>query len=90
MAESQCGFQNKMSTTHAILNVLTASCDQYKGNSFVCAILLDFQKAFDTVFHTSLLSKFEHYGNREVAYKVMSSFLSERQQYLSHQDLQSK
>ena len=57
LAESQYGFQNNMLTTHAILEVLTTSYDQINNNKFTCIILLDFQKAFDTVCHTSLLSK---------------------------------
>ena len=38
-----------MFTTHAILDVLTTSYDQNNDNNFLCVILLDFQKAFDTV-----------------------------------------
>ena len=65
-----------MSTTHAILDVLTTSYDQLTDNNLTCVILLDFQKAFDTVSHTSLLSKLEHYGTgiRGFAHKLMSSF----------------
>ena len=79
-----------MSPTHAILDVLTTSYDQINDNNFTGLILLDFQKAFDTVCHTSLLSKLEHYGIRGVALKLMSSFLFGRQQYLAHQDMQSE
>ena len=79
-----------MSTTHAILNVLTTSYDQINDNNFTGVILLNFQKAFDTICHTSLFSKLEHYGIRGVAYKLMSSFLFGRQQYLAHQDMQSE
>ena len=58
-------------------------------NNFTCVILLDFQKAFDTVCHTSLSSKLEHCGVRGVAHKLMSSFLFGRQQYFAHQDMQA-
>ena len=71
-------------TTHAILDVLTASYDQFNDNNFTCVILFDLQKAFDTVCLTSLLSKLEHYGIRGVAHKLMISFLFGRQQYLAH------
>ena len=79
-----------MSTTHAILDVLTTSYDQINDNNFTGVILLDFQKAFDTVCHTSLLSKHEHYGIRGVVHKLLSSFVFGRQQYLAHQDMQSE
>ena len=90
LVESQYGFQNNISTTHAILDVLTTSYDQINANNFTDVILLDFQKAVDTVCHTSLLSKLEHYGIRGVAHKLRSSFLYGRQQYLFHQNMQSE
>ena len=81
-----------MSTTHAILDALTTFHDQINDNNFTCVIVLDFQKAFDTVCHTSLLSKLEHYGTGigGVAHKLMSSFSFGRQQFLAHQDMQSE
>ena len=88
LIESQCGFQNNMSTTHAILDVLNTSYDQINDNNFTCVILLDFQKGFNTVYRTSLLGKLEYYGIRGVAQKLMSSFLLARQQYFAHQDMQ--
>ena len=79
-----------MSTTHAILNVLTTSYHQINDNNFTCVILLAFQKAFDTACHTSLLSKLKLYDIRRVALKLVSSFLFGRQQYPAHQDMQSE
>ena len=79
-----------MSTTHAILDVPTTSYNQINDYNSTGVILLDFQKAFDTACHTSLLSKLEHYGIRGVAHKFTSSFLFGRQQYLAHQDMQSE
>ena len=77
-----------MSTTYAILGILTTSYNQINDNNFTCVTLLDFQKAFDTLCHTSLLSKLEHYGIRGVAHKLKSSFLFGRQQYFAHEDMQ--
>ena len=79
-----------MSTTHAILNVLTTSYDQINDNKLIAQYYQIFKKIFDTVCHTSLLSKLEHYGIRGVAHKLMSYFLFGRQQYLAHQDMQSE
>ena len=79
-----------MSTTHAVLDVLTSTCDQINNEQYTGLILLDFKKAFDTVCHRKLLHKLEHYGIRGEALKLLHSFLSNRQQFVSFQNLSSK
>ena len=53
-----------------------------KGNIAI-GVFVDFQKAFDTVNHKILLSKLEHYGIRGIASSWFSSYLFNRQQYVS-------
>ena len=60
-----------MSTTHAVLDVLTSTCDQIDNEQCTGLILLDFKKAFDTVCDTKLLYKLEHYGIRGEALKLL-------------------
>ena len=62
--DSQYGFRNGMSTTHAVLDVLTSTSDQINNEQYTGLILLDLKKAFDTVCHRKLLHKLEHYGIR--------------------------
>ena len=50
---------------------------------FTALLLMDFQKAFNTVSHKILLNKLHHNGVRGPAYTLMKSYLSERNQYLS-------
>ena len=53
------------------------------SKSFVCAVCIDLEKAFDTVNHQILLSELYHYGIRGVANKWLSSYLSNRYQKVS-------
>ena len=49
----------------------------------VDAAYLDFRKAFDSVPHQRLLSKLHGYGIRGNTYDWISSFLSDRHQYVN-------
>ena len=51
---------------------------------------LDFSKAFDTVDHNILFAKLSFYGIRGLAYKWIVSYLSERNQYVSFDGVDSK
>ena len=73
----QLGFQSKISTSHAMLNLVTAAYDNIdlKLHRPTGLVVIDFKKAFDTVCHKILLNKLAHYGIRGVAFKLLSSYL---------------
>ena len=45
-------------------------------------IFIDFSKAFDTIQHTILLKRLEHYGIRGIVLDLIYNYLSNRKQYV--------
>ena len=87
--ELQFGFRNKHSTAHALFSLTEQIRKALDNNSFACGIFIDLKKAFDTVDHTILLSKLKHYGISGTANKWLSSYLTDRQQYVTINGFQS-
>ena len=51
-----------MSTFHAIPEVMTSTYDHVDNNMCAGLVLFDFKKAFNTVCHTTLLKKLDHWN----------------------------
>ena len=78
--ELQYGFRAKHSTTHALINIIERIRVALDNNQPVSGVFVDFQKAFDTVNHTILLSKLEYYGIRGHIKGWFKSYLHKRKQ----------
>ena len=76
---SQYGFQNKVSTNHAFIDVIAHSYDNINSNQFTGLVFLDLTKAFDSVNHNILLLKLEHYGIRGSVNQLIKLFFSSKQ-----------
>ena len=76
----QFGFRKKYSTNHALLSIVEEIRENLDNKTFACGVFIDLEKAFDTVNHTILLGKLEHYGIRGVANDWFRSYLTSRKQ----------
>ena len=81
--ENQYGFRKRHSTSHAINYSVTHIEKLIKDGNHVLGIFIDLSKAFDTISHEKLLYKLDIYGIRGNANLLISSYLSDRKQYVS-------
>ena len=74
------------------MTVLELINNIYRGfekNEFTVSIFVDLKKAFDTVNQSILLDKLSYYGIRGIPLAWLSSYLSNRQQYVLVYDYSS-
>ncbi len=60
-----------------------------EGKNYSCGIFLHFSKAFDTIDHTILIRKLEKYGIRGIGKEWLDSYLTNRQHYVSLNNISS-
>ena len=86
---NQFGFQSNKSTSDAILEFLENIYDSFNNNKHYLSIYLDFSKAFDTIYHDTLLKKIEHMGFRGPILQWITSYLTNRKQFVNISDASS-
>ena len=82
ISESQFGFQRGRNITQAAIKLTTLIIRAYHDKMYSACFFLDLRKAFDTVDHAILLGKLNHIGFRGNSNRYMSSYLTNRKQYL--------
>ena len=81
--ENQFGFRPKHSTSQTLINITEEIRNSLDKGNFSCAVFVDFQKAFDTVNHSILLTKLHHYGIRGTMNEWFKSYLTNRKQFVT-------
>ena len=87
--KNQFGFRKNHSTVLALVEVLDKIYNKLDNHEVVVGIYLDLQKAFDTVNHEILLYKIYHYGIRGITYNWFVSYLANRHQFTSVDNVHS-
>ena len=78
--EFQSGFRGKYSTDSCLIHLLNHIRDQNSSGLFTGMVMLDLQKAFDTVDHNILCGKLDKMG---IASHWFKSYLSDRSQVVA-------
>ena len=68
----------KHSTSHALISLAEKIKRNIDNGNLAFDVFVDLKKAFDTVNHTVLLQKLEHYGIRSIS--LFKSYLTDRKQ----------
>ncbi|CAH2104083.1 unnamed protein product [Euphydryas editha] len=76
----QFGFTRGRSTTDAGVKLFTSIVDAWEESRDALGVFCDLSKAFDCVQHETLIRKLSHYGIKNTALKLLSSYLSHRTQ----------
>ena len=81
--KNQFGFRTGHSTSHALNYSIQHIEKAIKEGSHMLGVFIDLSKAFDTIDHGILLKKLHNYGIRGIPLKLIESYLTDRNQYVS-------
>ena len=79
--DNQYGFRTGLSTEYATIELTYIIMSNMDRNEIPFSIFIDLSKAFDTIDHTILLQKLNHYGIDGKALQLCESYLTNRTQY---------
>ena len=86
---TQFGFRKGMSTETALIDYIDSIHSGLNKKHYIISVLMDLSKAFDLMNHNILKTKLEHYGFRGVFLNFLTSFLTDREYFVSVNGIKS-
>ena len=83
LSNLQYGFRKAKSTTQAIFVLTNDFLYSFHRKCYTIVLFLNLSKAFDTINRDLLVHKLSLYGFRGVTNSFLSSYLSDRKQYVN-------
>ena len=92
LAEQQYGFRPNHSTEYAAVKLVDHINNTMDGHKIPGTIFIDLSKAFHTLSlsYDILLYKLKFYGISELEHKLIASYLSNREQYVMFNNINSE
>ena len=87
--ENQYGFRPGRSCEHALLNAKNTILHSLNKREIAMLLCIDYSKAFDVLEHSILLRKLNHYGIRGIVLEWFKSYLSDRKQFVTINNIDS-
>ena len=82
MNENQFWFRQNYSTEDALHHLSETVCSELENTNNCAVLSIDLKKAFDTLDHNILINKLDNIGIRGLPKVLLSSYLSNRSQYV--------
>ena len=90
LEKHQFGFRKGHSTSHGISHLHDTILESIEKKKVCAALFIDLKSAFDTIDHKILENKLFFYGIKGKALKLITSYLTNRKQFIKTDDVMSE
>ena len=89
LAAQQYGFRKLHSTEYAAVKLIDHVSKQMESGNIPCTLYIDLSKAFDTLSFDILIHKWKYYCFSGTELKLLTSYLTNRTQYVKYKNYES-